>query len=272
MGARRLGGSRRMIVAALVASGLMASGLAASGHVAAGLAATERAGSRLSPGYPAQQAPANPTPVLLVPGWADDATTLSALRERFVAAGWPETHVAAITFSNATGSNEQHADEIREAAALLKALTGAAHIDIVAHSMGGLATREWLRRAGDAQLFGGRPVPVRRVVFLGTPHRGTVVASFSWGDGGREMVPGSFFLNRLNSAPPVPEGVQALAIRTPVDTRVIPASSAELRGEGVENLELCCPTHPGLVDDERTFQALLSFLTESSGGVRPAGG
>jgi len=208
----------------------------------------------------------NPIPVLLVPGWLDDATTLTPLRDRFIGAGWPETHVAAITFSNATGSNEAHALEIAQAAALLKALTGAERIDIVAHSMGGLATREWLRRMGEARTFGGGEVPVRRVVFLGTPHRGTVVASLSWGDGGREMIPGSFFLTRLNTAPPVPDGVEALAIRTPVDTRVIPASSGELRGDGVQNLELCCPTHPGLVDDDRTFAALLAFLVGGDEG------
>jgi hypothetical protein len=47
---------------------------------------------------------------------------------------------------------------------------------------------------------------------------------------------------------------------------VIPASSAILRGEGVFNLEICCPTHPALVDDDRTFEEILSFLL--SNGIR----
>lgn len=248
--------------------GITSFGSAKLGVVGFGLGAGGLAAQDLSTPVPVPER----VPVLLVPGWADDATILTPLRDRLVNAGWPETHVASLTFSNATGSNEVHAEEIAKAAGLLMALTGASQVDLVAHSMGGLASREWMRRAGEARSFGGDPVPVRRVVFLGTPHRGTVVASFSWGDGGREMVPGSFFLTRLNAAASVPEGVRALAIRTPVDTRVIPASSAELRGERVENLELCCPTHPGLVDDDRTFAALLTFLQVERPAAQPPRG
>ncbi len=197
--------------------------------------------------------PEPPIPVLLVPGWGDMAVTMEPLRRRFTAAGWPESRVSVLSFRDPVGSNESHAAEIDRAVRILRGLTGAPRIDVVAHSMGGLATRHFLQ-------VGDEAVRVRRAVFLGTPHRGTVVAVLSWGDGGREMVPGSVFLNRLNAGPPVPDGVQALAVRTPLDTRVIPASSAILHGEGVRNLELCCPTHQQLVDDDRTFEEILLFL------------
>jgi triacylglycerol lipase len=126
-------------------------------------------------------------------------------------------------------------------------------VDLVAHSMGGLATRYFLLESEGASR-------VRSAVFLGTPHRGTVVAALSWGEGGRQMVPGSPFLERLNAAPALPQGVRGMSLRTPVDVQVIPASSAILRGEGVTNVELCCPTHNGLVDDDRVFQEILAFL------------
>jgi triacylglycerol lipase len=209
-----------------------------------------------------------PVPVLLVPGWGDQAVTMEPLRRRFTEAGWPESRVSALSFRDPVGSNEAHAAEIDRAVRVLRGLTGAPVVDVVAHSMGGLATREFLRDGREA----GR---VRRAVFLATPHRGTVVAVLSWGDGGREMVPGSVFLNRLNGAPAVPEGVRALAVRTPVDLRVIPASSAILRGEGVENLEICCPTHQALVDDDRTFEEVLAFLraaTPETPAGSPSGG
>jgi triacylglycerol lipase len=196
---------------------------------------------------------APPTPVLLVPGWGDLAVTMEPLRRRFTEAGWPESRVSVLAFRDPVGSNEAHAAEIDRAVRILRGLTGAPQVDVVAHSMGGLATRHFLQVGGEADR-------VRRAVFLGTPHRGTVVAVLSWGEGGREMVPGSIFLNRLNAGLPVPEGVEALAVRTPLDTRVIPASSAILHGAGVANVELCCPTHQGLVDDDRTFQEILLFL------------
>jgi triacylglycerol lipase len=204
-------------------------------------------------------------PVLLVPGWGDEAASLEPLRRRFTEAGWPETRVRALSFSDPVGSNAEHALEIERAVRVLRGLTGADRVDVVAHSMGGLATRQFLLRA-DAETL------VRRTVFLGTPHRGTVVAVLSWGDGGREMVPGSLFLTQLNTALPVPLGIEALAIRTPLDLRVIPASSALLRGDGVENLEVCCPTHSGLVDDDRTFREVLAFLRGSRAEAAGEGG
>lgn len=204
-------------------------------------------------GIPVGTRPDLPVPVLLVPGWGDDAVSLVPLRRRFTAAGWPESRVSILSFRDPVGSNSAHAVEIDRAVRILRGLTGEPQVDVVAHSMGGLATRQFL-------LDGEEATAVRRVVFLGTPHRGTVVAVLSWGDGGREMVPGSVFLSRLNEEPAVPAGVRALAIRTPIDSRVIPASSAILRGEGVLNVEICCPTHPALVDDDRTFEEILGFL------------
>jgi triacylglycerol lipase len=168
-----------------------------------------------------------------------------------VRAGWPADQVVTLSFVDPVGSNANHAKEIADAIQRLQDRTGAPKIDVVAHSMGGLATRYFLA---------SEPSSVRRVVFLGTPHRGTVVAALSWGEGGREMLPGSPFLMELNQNPPVPLGTEALAIRTPVDLRVIPASSGQLLGPGVRNVEICCPSHTGLVEDPRVFHEVVLFL------------
>jgi triacylglycerol lipase len=190
-------------------------------------------------------------PVLLVPGWGDHAPDLEPFVRRMVDAGWPASRVSALTFRDPVGSNQAHAGEVGRAVEILLSLTGAERVDIVAHSMGGLAVRYYLQ-------FEGGKDRVRRVVFLGTPHRGTVAAMLAWGDGGREMVPGSDFLNRLNDGDAVPDGVEVLAIRTAVDLRVIPGSSAML--PGARNLEICCPTHPGMVEDDGTFDVVAHFL------------
>lgn len=189
-------------------------------------------------------------PVLLVPGWLDTGRDLAAMRIRLLGAGWPGEHVETITFVEPTGSNREHAEELAHAIDDLLAVTGADSVDIVAHSMGGLATRWYLRTQDEA--------PVRRVVFIGSPHRGTLSAHLAWGGGREEMMPGSPFLDSLNAGKPVPDGVEAITIRTVVDTHVVPGESASLRG--IPDHELCCPTHAGLMRDDEVFRIVLEFL------------
>lgn len=189
-------------------------------------------------------------PVLLVPGWSDEGKDLRPLRQRFLGAGWSADSVVAVSFDDPVGSNEVHAEEVARAVDRLLEDTGAHEVDVVAHSMGGLAVRRYL-------LDGGADV-VRRVVFLATPHRGTVVAHLAWGEGAREMEPGSRFLLDLLRGRAVPRGVRAITVRTPLDLRVIPNESATL--PGMPNLEVCCPTHPGMLDDDETFEAVRRFL------------
>ena len=197
-------------------------------------------------------------PVLLVPGWYSTGRDMAPLLIRLVAAGWAEDHVMAMTFSDPTGSNRDHAREIVAAVDSLREVTGAERVDIVAHSMGGLATRLYLEEGGAAH--------VRRVVFIATPQRGTYTAYLAFGRGRDEMIPGSDFLKALNSGPSVPPGVEALTLRTMVDAHIVPEESATL--PGVPDLEVCCPTHEGLLADMDVFRAVWQFLTHgtSDGG------
>jgi triacylglycerol esterase/lipase EstA (alpha/beta hydrolase family) len=193
-------------------------------------------------------------PVLLVPGWFDTERDLAALRIRLLSAGWPVDGVAALTFVKPTGSNEEHAEEIAWAVRTLRESTGAPKIDVVAHSMGGLAVRAYLRGVGSNT--------VRRVAFLGTPHRGTYSAYLAFGDGREEMIPGSEFLTSLNAEPSVPEGVEAMTIRTPIDALVLPVESAML--DGVPNHQICCPTHAGLLRSLDVYRVVRLFLAEGN--------
>lgn len=195
------------------------------------------------------QDPLPPVPVLMVPGWLDTAEDLAGLGVRLRSAGWPAEAVAAVTFQDPTGGNHRHAHEIAVAVERLRERTGAARVDIIAHSMGGLATRVYLKEHPDA---------VRRVVFMATPHRGTLMAYLAFGEGGDEMLPRSGFLEALNRFPPVPPGVEALTVRTLLDTHILPGTSATL--PGVRDVMVCCPTHVGLTRDLEAFDAVRDFL------------
>lgn len=189
-------------------------------------------------------------PVLLVPGWSDGPEELEPLRRRFVRAGWPDAELMAVGFEDPVGSNVDHAREIAAAVDSLKLRTGSATVDVVAHSMGGLATR-WYLKDGGAE-------SIRRVVFMATPHRGTLLGWATLTPGGREMRPGSEFLLALKSFRAVPEGVEGLTIQTETDMHIVPNSSALL--EGLPNVELCCPTHQGLLDSDEVFDVIQTFL------------
>ena len=196
---------------------------------------------------------ASVTPVLLVPGWSDRAKRLAFLKREFANAGWPEPAIGVVDFADRYGSNIAHAVEIETAVKQLMARSGADKVDVVAHSMGGLALRYFLHFRGGAPL-------VRRAVFMGTPHRGTWAAYLGWGDGAREMRPGHSFLAALRAHPSLPPGVDALCIHTPMETRVLPRSSAVL--PDVRNARVWCASHPRLLRSKKVFQAIRQFLTE----------
>jgi triacylglycerol lipase len=189
-------------------------------------------------------------PVLLVPGWSDEAEQLAPLRSRLVEAGWADSTISILSFEDPVGSNRIHARSLGLAVASLRRSTGVDRIDVVAHSMGGLALRHFLQNGGARE--------VRRVVFLATPHRGTYSAYLAWGEGGKEMYPGSLFLLALASSNALPDGVEGITVRTPADLHVLPPESATL--PPLPDLEVCCPTHAGLLDHEETFQVIEAFL------------
>ncbi|RMH15245.1 MAG: alpha/beta fold hydrolase, partial [Gemmatimonadetes bacterium] len=168
--------------------------------------------------------------------------------------GWPAEAVVAITFDDPVGSNRLHAREVGRAVEALREATGAPAVDIVAHSMGGLAVRRYLADGGEG---------VRRVAFLGTPHHGTYTAWLAWGDGGREMRPGSTFLRELAVDWAGVRTPPALTVRTLIDTHVIPGRSAVL--EGADNRAVCCPSHFGLRWNGTVYRIARDFLRWSGG-------
>ena len=204
------------------------------------------------PGADAGNRRAEFVPVLLVPGWGDDASVLEHMRERLRVAGWETTQLLTVSFEDPVGCNRDHAKEIARAVLELKDAADALQVDLIAHSVGGLATRYFLLNGGHEH--------VRRVVFLATPQNGTVSAYLAWGQGAREMEPGSAFLLGLKRGRPLPGKVRGVGIRTPLDLNVLPPESAALAG--LPKLQVCCPTHMGLLHHDETFQLIERFLRD----------
>lgn len=202
-------------------------------------------------------------PVLLVPGWLGRSLDMMALKERLVREGWSEAEVFPTEFRDPVGSSVDHARELDLLLDSLLQETGAREVDIVAHSMGGLAVWVLLQEKGAL-------LPINRVVFLATPFQGTVTAYLAWGEGGPEMIPGSDFLRRLQRGGWPQLWVKAMAIRTPLDLTVVPGDAATMLG--AQDRVICCPTHQGLLDHEETFLLVRDFLMNGEEGAeRPEG-
>ena len=190
-------------------------------------------------------------PVLLVPGWLGRSLDMMALKERLIRDGWEEADIFPLEFVDPVGSSVDHAAELGRAIQSVLIETGAPEVDVVAHSMGGLAAWVLLQERGSL-------LPVNRMVFLATPFQGTVTAYLAWGEGGPEMVPESDFLQGLQTGGWPQSWVNALTIRTPLDLTVVPGYGATLLGIG--DRVICCPTHQGLLDHEETYLIVRDFL------------
>lgn len=89
------------------------------------------------------------------------------------------THYA-VDLEPITGSIDDYAPIVHDAIERLCRECGTQQVIIVAHSMGGLVTRAYLRDYGSQR--------VARVITLGTPHRGTALARFGIGHNTRQML------------------------------------------------------------------------------------
>jgi triacylglycerol lipase len=116
---------------------------------------SSRSGRRIDifPNYWQAVPPHNP--IVFVHGWAGSASSWNTMKQNFINAGWPSNLLFAIslsnTFSGEVGINITHAGEIRDYINnTVLPQTGANRVDIIAFSMGGLATMYYLHALNGA--------------------------------------------------------------------------------------------------------------------------
>ena len=115
---------------------------------------------------------------------------------------------------------ERFAEQLAARIEAICASTGAERVALVAHSMGGLVARAYLRRFG--------PRRVARLVTMATPHHGSVLAYSFLGRGLSQMHPGNPWLTELNRDESKPAPVPMTSIWSRHDSMVIPQASAVL--------------------------------------------
>ncbi len=180
-------------------------------------------------------------PIVFLHGHYYTNASLSLLIDRFQADGWPRDRLATIKVSRKT-CTRVWADALEAKIVALTRATGCPKVDIVAHSRGGLAAREYIRRAKGK-------TRVVHLVTLGTPHHGAAFNRACPGCGCLEMRPGSDFLKRLNAG----DETRAVAF-TSIYSRhdeIVSAESAWL--SGARNVEVRGVKHSDLLRSRRVY-------------------
>ncbi len=178
----------------------------------------------LALGWPFGQAVAEIPPdtrlAVLVHGFAASPACLWPLGRRLRRDGWA---VIAPSLGVWWPDLDRAAARLAEQLDRIQRHRTAGDLVIVAHGLGGLATRLALARA--PWLARG----LRLVITLGTPHEGTeACATLRVGPFRRDVRPDSATMCALRTSR-LPAGVEALAITSPADAMLVPAERARWR-------------------------------------------
>ncbi len=136
-------------------------------------------------------------PILFLHGWTGDASGWNAMKDRFYNDGWPSELLKAFTFSDSgdysPNGNIQNAERIRYWVDDILNFTGAEKVDLIAHSMGGLSSRYYIKLLGGIN-------KVDDYVCMGSPHHGVP-------GGTKVFQPNCTFLYNLNDGDETPGGI-----------------------------------------------------------------
>jgi pimeloyl-ACP methyl ester carboxylesterase len=165
-------------------------------------------------------------PVLLLHGYGCNSGYWSHLMPRLDRA---RISHAAVDLEPLTGDIDGYAPLVENAVDALRAAAGADKVIIVAHSMGGLVARAWMRACGTDK--------VARVITLGTPHHGTCLAAFGIGRNAAQMrrqaaaePPECAWLRALGGGEDAAARALVTSLYTHHDNIVSPQTSSELPG------------------------------------------
>jgi triacylglycerol lipase len=202
-----------------------------------------------SPGRPSSASHVDP--ILFVHGYTSNAATWNTTIARFQADGWEANRLFAYTFSSSQ-SNATIAQAVAQRVNEIKAATGAAKVDIITHSMGGLSSRYYIKNLGGA-------ANVDDWVSLAGPNHGT-----TWAYGCfffspcNQMIPGSSFLNQLNSGDETPGAVNYGTFWSSCDELINPDTSTIL--SGATNTHVGCLSHSAVKDSAAVYAQFRDFV------------
>ncbi|AKV03252.1 putative secreted lipase [Labilithrix luteola] len=137
--------------------------------------------------------------------------------------------------------------------------TGAAKVDIVCHSMGGLVATEMMRAAALKKDGTSAPLKVRRCVTIATPHAGIVWRGPIFGLGSASLRRGSKLLETQAGQM---LAVPCLSIYSAHDNIVYPKETSSLVKRGGRDFEVEHHAHLAILFSPKVADAVATFLAE----------
>jgi triacylglycerol lipase len=191
-------------------------------------------------------------PILFVHGYGGNSSNWDTMKSRFLADGWQDFELYSYNYSFIS-SNATTAAEIRDQVNSIISRTGATKVDIIAHSMGSISSRYYLKNlGGDSKIDAW--------VSLAGPNHGTdyVENQNCTFTPCKEIIPGSAFLIALNGGDETPGLVRYATWRSPCDTTINPDESVIL--SGATNTLTACIAHFNFLVDATVYQQVRSFV------------
>ena len=191
------------------------------------------------------------TPVVFVHGYTGSASNWTTAQSLFRAAGYSSSELYAYEY-NSYGDNVTNARGLASFVSQVRSRTGAARVDIVNHSMGGLVSLWYVKQLGGAQY-------VSHLASLAGANHGTTSAGacliFTTC---QQMYPGSSFIDTLSAGDETPGSTRYGTWYSPCDGVILPYTSTVL--SGAANNYVACETHLGFLSDTSVLTSVRSFL------------
>jgi triacylglycerol lipase len=213
---------RRMLVAAVLAAAVLAPGALASAN----------------------------DPILFVHGWSESGSVWNTMIRNFEREGWRREELNNFSYRTSQ-SNVTTARDIESRIVTIRRNTGAAKVDIITHSMGGLSSRYYIKTLRHER-------DVDEWVSLGGPNHGTTTANFCFETSCVEMRPRSAFLTALNEGDETPGEVNYGTWWSSCDSIINPDESVILAG--ARNTEAGCVEHIALTSNATVFRGVRDFV------------
>jgi triacylglycerol lipase len=191
-------------------------------------------------------------PILFVHGWSGSASNWNTMIGRFEKDGYAKSQLSAYSYNTSQSNKVDAEKEVKSHVESLEKATGASKVDIIAHSMGSLNTRWYIK------FVAGGEANVDDWVSLGGPNHGTETANLCFSTACTEMRIGSTFLKELNAGDETPGAVNYGTWWSPCDEFIDPDSSVPL--SGATNTETACISHLSLLTDETVYKQVREFV------------
>ena len=199
-------------------------------------------------------------PIVLIHGVLVNDGVWLAFRRHFASHGIGPVYT--MNYGPPLGDVEGFARQLAAKIDAVRAATGAGRVALIGHSMGGLVARAYLRQFGSER--------VARLVTIGTPHHGSILA---WTFPGRclaQMHPGNPWLAELNRREGTPLPVPITAIWSRHDSMVAPQASAMLAG--AENVAVVGIGHNALLRDRGVMETVAREIAKARDASDRQGG